>query len=52
MRGDALNMAPRASVLAELLVLSALGVELQQEKNFSAEDFRSFHPGGALGRRN
>lgn len=50
--GDALNMAPRASVLAELLVLSALGVELQQKKNFSASDFRSFHPGGELGRRN
>lgn len=49
--GDLLNMAPRASVLAETAVLSALGVELQQDKNFSADDFRAFHPGGALGKR-
>ncbi len=49
--GDRLNMAPRASVLAEIMVLSALGVELQQSKNFSAEDFRAFHPGGSLGKR-
>ena len=49
--GDRLNLAPRASVLAEMMVLSALGVELQQDKNFSAEDFRAFHPGGSLGKR-
>ncbi len=48
--GDPLNLAPRASVLAELLVLSGLGVELQKAKQFKAEDFRKFHPGGSLGK--
>ncbi len=49
--GDALNLAPRASILAEILVLSALGVELQHDKEFTAVDFRSFHPGGSLGKK-
>jgi arabinose-5-phosphate isomerase len=49
--GDVLNMAPRASVMAEIMALSALGVELQHEKKFSAVDFRTFHPGGSLGGR-
>ena len=48
--GDRLNLAPRASVMAEVLVLSALGVVLQERKGFTAEDFRAFHPGGSLGR--
>ena len=47
--GDALNMAPRASVLAEILALSALGVALQEAKKFTRQDFKRFHPGGALG---
>ncbi|MES2202315.1 MAG: PfkB family carbohydrate kinase [candidate division FCPU426 bacterium] len=47
--GDTLNLAPRASVLAEIMVLAALGVELQEAKRFSAKDFRSYHPGGSLG---
>lgn len=48
--GDPLNMPPRNSVLAELLVLNALGVELQTSKDFSVSDFQRFHPGGSLGR--
>ncbi len=48
--GDELNLAPRNSVLAEILVLNALGVALQRHKGFTAEQFRAFHPGGSLGR--
>jgi arabinose-5-phosphate isomerase len=48
--GDDLNLAPRNSVLVEVLVLNALGVALQHEKKFSAEQFRAFHPGGSLGK--
>jgi|GEM_PF-96069 arabinose-5-phosphate isomerase len=48
--GDELNMAPRASVMAEILVLNALGVALQHHKRFTAEQFKAFHPGGSLGR--
>jgi arabinose-5-phosphate isomerase len=49
--GDELNLAPRNSVLAEILVLNALGVALQHRKGFTAEQFRAYHPGGSLGRR-
>ena len=48
--GDELNLAPRASVLAEIMVLNALGVALQHHKRFTAEQFKAFHPGGALGK--
>lgn len=47
--GDELNLAPRNSVLAEILVLNALGVALQHHKKFTAERFRAYHPGGSLG---
>lgn len=49
--GDALNLAPRNSVLAELLILNALGVALQHHKDFTAEQFKAFHPGGSLGKQ-
>jgi len=48
--GDALDLAPRNSVLAEILVLNALGVALQHRKRFTAEQFRAYHPGGSLGK--
>lgn len=49
--GDALNLAPRASVLAETLVLSALSAALQAAKRLTPAQFRRWHPGGALGER-
>ena len=49
--GDELNLAPRASVLAEVMVLNALGVALQHHKRFTAEQFKAFHPGGSLGKQ-
>jgi arabinose-5-phosphate isomerase len=48
--GDELNLAPRNSVLAEVLVLNALGTALQHQKHFTAEQFKAFHPGGSLGK--
>ncbi|HTB23250.1 MAG TPA: dihydrodipicolinate synthase family protein [bacterium] len=48
--GDELDLAPRNSVLAEILVLNALGVALQHHKRFTADQFRAYHPGGSLGR--
>ncbi len=48
--GDDLNLAPRASVLAEILVLNALGVALQHHKKFTANQFRAYHPGVSLGK--
>jgi arabinose-5-phosphate isomerase len=46
-----LGLAPTASTTATLAMGDALAVALLQEKNFRAEDFALFHPGGALGKR-
>lgn len=48
---DPLNLAPTASAAATLAVGDALVVCLLVERKFTAEDFKVFHPGGALGQR-
>ncbi|NRA01773.1 MAG: SIS domain-containing protein [Myxococcales bacterium] len=49
--GGPLGLAPRASVLAQLLAAAALSVALQDRKQFSREAYHQRHPAGALGRR-
>lgn len=49
--GGALGLAPRASVAAEVLVLSALAAGLEREKGFTKADYNLRHPGGKLGER-
>lgn len=44
-------MAPTSSTTATLAVGDALAVCLIDWKSFAIEDFRRFHPGGALGQR-
>ncbi|NCD25669.1 MAG: KpsF/GutQ family sugar-phosphate isomerase, partial [Deltaproteobacteria bacterium] len=46
-----LGVAPTASTTAALAVGDALAVCLIDWKSFAIEDFRRFHPGGALGQR-
>lgn len=46
-----LGVAPTASTTATLAVGDALAVCLIDWKSFAIEDFRRFHPGGALGQR-
>lgn len=46
-----LNLAPTASTTAALALGDALAVALLDARGFSATDFASAHPGGALGRR-
>jgi arabinose-5-phosphate isomerase len=46
-----LGVAPTASTTATLAVGDALAVCLIEWKAFALEDFRRFHPGGALGHR-
>ncbi len=48
--GGPLNRAPRASILAELLVLQALSVVLQEKRGITPEEYVLRHPGGSLGR--
>lgn len=46
-----LGLAPTASTTATLAIGDALAVALLEARGFTAEDFASFHPGGALGKR-
>lgn len=46
-----LNLAPTSSTTAMLVMGDALAVALIKERNFKAEDYAVFHPGGSLGRR-
>jgi KpsF/GutQ family protein len=46
-----LGLAPSTSTTAMLAVGDALALVLSKMRNFRAEDFARFHPGGALGRK-
>ncbi len=46
-----LNLAPTSSTTAVLAMGDALAVCLIEAKAFTENDFRRFHPGGALGQR-
>ena len=47
--GGPLNRAPRNSVNVEMLILEALSVVLQVEKDWDPEKYVRCHPGGKLG---
>ena len=49
--GGGLDLAPRASVAAELLVLAALSAALEEAKDFDKAAYHARHPAGALGRK-
>lgn len=48
--GDSLNKPPRTSILAEMLILQALSVVLQEFKGLNPETYVKWHPGGSLGK--
>jgi arabinose-5-phosphate isomerase len=45
------DLAPTSSTTAALVMGDALAITLLQRRNFTKEDFASFHPGGNLGKR-
>jgi len=47
--GDVLNKPPRASILAEIIILQCLSVALQYEKKLDLEEYVKWHPGGSIG---
>ena len=47
--GGPLDRAPRMSIFAELLVLQALSVVLQEDYGVTPEQYVKWHPGGKLG---
>jgi D-arabinose 5-phosphate isomerase GutQ len=49
--GGPLGLAPRASVAAEILVLSALGAVLQARRGLDRAAYAARHPAGALGKK-
>ncbi len=48
---DPNNLAPTNSTTAQLAMGDALAVCLIEMRNFTAEDFAMYHPGGALGKK-
>ena len=46
-----LNIAPTSSTTLTLALGDALAVCLMKKRNFTKEDFASFHPGGSLGKK-
>lgn len=47
--GGPLNRAPRASILAETIVLQGLSVILQERRAITPQEYVLRHPGGSLG---
>lgn len=45
------NLAPTNSTTAQLVLGDALAVCLMEMRDFKAEDFAKYHPGGALGKK-
>ncbi len=45
------NLAPTSSTTAQLVMGDALAVALLNCRNFTAQDFAKYHPGGSLGKR-
>ncbi len=47
---DPNNLAPTASAITAMALGDALAIALMRARNFTAEEFGRFHPGGQLGR--
>ncbi|MGI9526950.1 MAG: KpsF/GutQ family sugar-phosphate isomerase [Weeksellaceae bacterium] len=45
------NLAPTSSTTVQLVLCDAIAMTLMKMKNFNAEDFSRYHPGGSLGRQ-
>ncbi|HLG15021.1 MAG TPA: SIS domain-containing protein [Blastocatellia bacterium] len=48
--GGVLNLVPRSSILAKILVLGALSVALESHKGLTRQQYARWHPGGVLGK--
>lgn len=47
--GDSLNKPPRASIVAEVLILQSLTILLQEAYGLNPQQYVKWHPGGSLG---
>ncbi len=48
--GGSLNKAPRASIIAEIVILQCLSILLQNAKGLTLQQYGKWHPGGSLGK--
>ena len=48
--GDSLNKPPRASILAEIIILQTLSDVLEERKHLTLDQYVKWHPGGSLGK--
>lgn len=48
--GDQMNKPPRASIIAEIMMMQSLSVLLQNEKGLTPQQYVKWHPGGSLGK--
>ena len=48
--GDSLNKPPRASILAEIIILQTLSDILEERKKLTLDQYVKWHPGGSLGK--
>ena len=48
--GDSFNKPPRASIIAEILILQAVSIVLQEKSHLNMEQYHLWHPGGSLGK--
>lgn len=48
--GGPLNRAPRTSILAEIWIMQALSVVLQEKRAITPQEYVLRHPGGSLGK--
>lgn len=48
--GDSFNKPPRASIIAEILMLQAVSIVLQEKSHLNLEQYHLWHPGGSLGK--
>lgn len=46
-----INLAPTTSIVQTVAIGDALAISLMTLRNFHAQDFARYHPGGSLGRR-
>lgn len=47
--GDSMNKPPRASIVAEIMMIQCLSILLQNHKQLTPQQYVLWHPGGSLG---
>lgn len=49
--GDNLNKPPRASIIAQIIIIQAISIILQEANQLTLEDYLKWHPSGTIGQQ-